>query len=119
MAEELILDEPAVIPEVVTNSYRVASMTFDTEFMSTPPSSSPSDPPAAPQAGMVDVRLRDNNGGTKTHRYLGNEAMAMIRQLNTANLSVKSLQKRVLEKLSRDGIIPGTVTGTPDPIIPE
>ena len=118
MPEELILDEPSVIPEVVTNSYRVASMTFDTEFMSTPPAT-PGEPPAAPQAGMVDIRLRDNNGGAKSHRYLGNEAMAMIRSLNTANLSTKSLQKRVLEKLSRDGIITGTVAGEPDPIIPE
>ena len=42
-------------------------------------------------------------------------ATAMIKQLNTANLTTKSMQKRILEKLSADGFLPGTVQGTPDP----
>jgi hypothetical protein len=118
MPEELVLDEPVVIPEVVTNKYRVVVMTFDTETMSAPPVTPP-DVPGPMVPGLVEIRLRDNNGGMLTHRYLGDEAIVLIKSINTANLTTKSLQKRMLEKLSRDGVIPGTVTGTPDPIIPE
>jgi hypothetical protein len=34
--------------------------------------------------------------------------------LNKADLSSNSLQKRVLQKLIDDGVIPGTVSGAPD-----
>jgi hypothetical protein len=39
----------------------------------------------------------------------------LLNQLNTANLSTKSLVKRVLERLQTDGYLPaGTISGTPD-----
>jgi hypothetical protein len=35
--------------------------------------------------------------------------------MNTANFSVNSMQKRVLQKLTNDGKLPpGMITGTPD-----
>ena len=36
-----------------------------------------------------------------------------IAALNTANLSVKSLQRRILEKLIADGKLSGAISGTP------
>jgi hypothetical protein len=66
-------------------------------------------------AGLVGIELKDNNNERFSHSYYGTEAVNMIKFLNTANLTTKSLHKRVLEKLSTDGVLPGTVTGTPDP----
>jgi hypothetical protein len=36
-----------------------------------------------------------------------------MQALNVANLSVKSLQRRILEKLVADGKLPGVITGVP------
>jgi hypothetical protein len=41
-------------------------------------------------------------------------AEALIIALNKANLSVKSLQRRILEKLVADGRMDGTISGTVD-----
>jgi len=44
--------------------------------------------------------------------YTGSEALMMINALNTANLSTKSLRRRILERLQADGVVPvGTITG--------
>jgi hypothetical protein len=40
--------------------------------------------------------------------------VTLINALNTANLSTRSLVKRMFERLIADGYIAGTVTGTPD-----
>ncbi len=37
-----------------------------------------------------------------------------MRALNTADLSVKSLQKRIMEMLINDGRLDGSISGTPD-----
>lgn len=60
---------------------------------------------------QVVVVLRGTNGVEKTIVY--REAEAMIRQLNKANLTVKSLQRRVMEKLIADGHLIGTISGVP------
>lgn len=49
-----------------------------------------------------------------TVRYYDAEATALLNILNTANLSTKSLHKRVMEKLQLDGKLgTGTFVGTP------
>lgn len=53
-------------------------------------------------------------GSIITHEYSGVEAETTLKGLNTANLSAKSLHKRVLEKLVLDGILTGTISGVPD-----
>lgn len=59
--------------------------------------------------------VRSNTGRLIEARYIGETATTLMTALNTANRSVKSLQKRVLERLAQDGFLPtGTVTGTPD-----
>jgi hypothetical protein len=105
MAEELILTDPDVEPEKVVTSYKVVGLNLDFEFPIT----------ATQEVGLVGIRLRDNLGGALHHQYEGDAAIDMMKWLNTANFSVNSMQKRILQKLSNDGVIPGTVTGTPDP----
>ncbi len=47
-------------------------------------------------------------------RYEGSIAMTLLLALNTANLTIKSLERRVLERLIADGLLAGAVTGLPD-----
>lgn len=55
----------------------------------------------------IEVRYSDDAGGTT--------AATLISNLNTANLSTKSLQRRLFDRLAADGYLPaGAVTGTPD-----
>ena len=69
----------------------------------------------AGESSMVMIELKDNLGNDFRHTYAGQTAEDFIKFLNTANLSVKSLHKRILERLTTDGVIPpGTVTGAPD-----
>lgn len=47
--------------------------------------------------------------------YNGSTASNLLKTLNTANLSIKSLQRRIIEKLQADGLIgPGLITGSPE-----
>lgn len=66
--------------------------------------------------GMAVIRiyLLGNNGQEHKVEYSGADATAQMVALNKANLSTKSLQKRVIEKLVADGKLAGTITGTPD-----
>lgn len=62
----------------------------------------------------IDVTLRDNLGGLLVCSYTGAVATNLMIVLNTVDLSVKSLHKRIMEKLLTDGKVPsGTITGTP------
>jgi hypothetical protein len=63
----------------------------------------------------LTIAVRDNVGGVIEAQYLGPAADVLISALNTANLSTKSLQKRVLERMAVDGfLLAGSVSGTPD-----
>lgn len=109
MAEELVLTAPDVIqPEIKNTKYQVVVSTFNWE------------------AQHIQFHLK-GEGGRIMAEYGGpmatqaerDQATQMMRQLNTANNSTKSMQKRILEKLTADGKIPpGTVSGTPDPVTP-
>jgi hypothetical protein len=104
MAEELELTDPVVIPEKTTHKYRVITLTLSTELGATP-----ADP------GLIAILLRDNNGEPSNYQYTGQTAINMIKQLNTANLTTKSMHKRILEQLNKDGLLVGSVVGTPEP----
>lgn len=54
------------------------------------------------------------NGIFQTFGYFGAEATQLMTALNKADLSVKSLHRRILEKLIADGKISGTISGAPD-----
>ena len=108
MAEELVLTDPVVEPEKVTAKYKVIELLTSTEAgINNPHGSDP---------GLVTIKVKDNLEVTLTHSYRGKAALDMIKWLNTANFSVNSMHKKILQRLTADGVIPpGTVTGTPDP----
>ena len=64
----------------------------------------------------IRVVLKDENGRTLDHYYReADGALAQIVALNKANLSVKSLQRRIIEKLMADGkLAAGAIGGAPD-----
>ncbi len=67
----------------------------------------------------VVILVKDNNGQryeqTYSDEHGGTVAAQIISALNTANLTLKSLQHRILERLAADGVLGvGTVTGVPD-----
>jgi hypothetical protein len=104
LAEDLVLATPEVIPQITTSTYRLVGLSLDWE------------------RATIVIRLRGANGETKTFTYGGNDAPLAEKQkalnlmiaLNKADLSVKSLQRRVLERLVADGLLAGAVSGTPD-----
>jgi hypothetical protein len=64
--------------------------------------------------GMIVVGLLGSDGVAFAVTYSGATALTLMTALNVANLSVKSLHQRVLEKLALDGFLPaGTVSGVP------
>lgn len=64
-------------------------------------------------AQSIFVRLLGSDGVSVGVTWSGAQAVTLMTALNSANLSVKSLQRRVLEQAVTDGKIPGgTVSGT-------
>jgi hypothetical protein len=106
--EELVLTDPIVIPGTTSAKYRVVSLTLNHEAIMLAGGE-----PMPP--GLVLIDVRDNNNVLSHYRYEGQVAQDYIKFLNTANFTVKSMHKRILEKLSADGYLPGTVEGVPDP----
>jgi hypothetical protein len=112
MAEEYVLTDPIVIPAQSTTKYRVVVLTLNFEAITTPwDQTAPGSKP-----GLIMIDLRDDLGQLSHYQYVGDEAIDLMKFLNTANLTIKSMHKRILEKLTTDGLLPpGTVAGTPDP----
>lgn len=64
---------------------------------------------------LISITLLSSDNRTQiSHSYTGVTAETMIKQLNKANLSTKSLQLRIMERLVLDGVIVGTISGAPD-----
>lgn len=106
--EELVLTDPVTEPAKTTNKFRVIAVLMDTEGSLTAPS------PGNETTAQVRIKLKDNYNKPYEHSYTGQTALDYIKFINTANFTTKSLHKRILERLSTDGVLPGTVTGTPD-----
>jgi hypothetical protein len=67
-----------------------------------------------PTIATIDVELATDTGRILRHRWGPNAAtLTMIRNLNKADLSTRSLQQRILDRLVLDGVIQGTVEGDP------
>lgn len=67
-----------------------------------------------PMLSFIEVRLCGDNGQSLTHRWTGQGAENDIIALNKANLSTNSLQRRILNRLTADGVLSGTISGTAD-----
>lgn len=96
MAEIVQLTTPEITPQITTTDYRVFYLLLDWE-----------------RASIV-IHLRGTNGERKEARYDGAEATTLMVGLNKANLTIKSLHRRILERLIADGKLSGTVSGSPD-----
>lgn len=97
MSESLVLTNPEVTPAKQTTEYRIVFVMKNIETQ------------------VFEAHARGTNGELIPGRYEGDTAVQMIKQLNKADLSAKSEQKRILERFRDDGILkPGTVSGTPD-----
>jgi hypothetical protein len=94
MAEAITLTTPAVA--AVSHDYQVVYLELDWE------------------RARIVIRLLGPDGKRLGHNYQGATALTLMRGLNTANLSLKSLQRRVLERLVADGVLSGTINGVPD-----
>jgi hypothetical protein len=95
MAESLSLTVPVVPPTVST--YRVTSLTLNFGGQ------------------KISMELTGTNGEILIPPpIVGSTAVTLMVALNKANLSVKSLQRRILERLVADGVLAGTINGSPD-----
>ena len=94
--EILTLTAPETPPAPTVTDVRVARLDLDFE-----------------EAHIV-IHLRTNTGTREEYTYDGAEATALMIQLNKANLSTKSLHRRILEKLVADGKRTGAISGAPD-----
>lgn len=94
MAEILTLTTPESFPSITT--WRVVELTLDAKH------------------GVIHAVLESNLNTTAVYREQDADTLDAIRALNTANLSIKSLQRRLLERIAARGVKVGTVSGTPD-----
>ena len=98
MAEKITLATPEVIPQVTTTDYQITAIHLHVR----------------PVARIV-VNFQGTNN--EARQWIVDDparALMLIKALNTANLSLKSLERRIFEQAITDGIFTGTITGTPD-----
>lgn len=95
MAEQLDLTTPEVVNKVTTN-YRVTFLLLDWQLL------------------KIVIHTMSNLGEKKEFTYNGQAASDYMKTLNTGNFSVNSMHKRILQRLSADGLLVGTVSGTPE-----
>jgi hypothetical protein len=107
MAEQIDLTTPDQA-KPGTNFYRVSTLTLDYD------------------GGRITIVLMGENGVQRAEVYndgqdgQGNEdpggtlATTLMRALNKANLSTKSLHRRIIEKLVADGRLSGSISGDPE-----
>jgi hypothetical protein len=96
-AAALIAQERATLtaPEVRTNSaYRVSRLLLDWD------------------THAIFITLGGTNGEVKTCQYLGATADTLMIALNKANLTSRSLNQRIFDRIIADGCIAATVTGS-------
>ena len=94
--ETLTLTTPETTPAITTTDYRVIYLHLDFE------------------GARIVIHVRGTNNERRQFDYTGDTATQMMIALNKANLSIKSLQRRILERLAADGLLSGTVNGVPD-----
>jgi hypothetical protein len=104
--ERLTLATPVTRPTVT--EYRVRALTlYLGEGVTTADDRIDIDLDSTTNTGTVD-----ENTQTRRESYGGATANGLIIALNKANLSTRSLQQRIFDRLIADGRIAGTVTGT-------
>jgi hypothetical protein len=96
MAERLLLTAPIVVPQITQTGWDIYSLYL----------------------GRIELRiiivLVGDNGERRTELIEGATADGLLKALNVANLSIKSLYRRVMEWLIANRGYPAAVSGTPD-----
>ncbi len=94
-AEQVNLTTPITKPPI--NSYKIDSIVLNVT------------------GATITIVLIDTASGEKpVFSYYGTTATDLMKTLNKTDLSIKSLQKRIFERLIADGKIAGTISGVPD-----
>jgi hypothetical protein len=96
MSETLTLTTAEITPQISTTDYRVVRLWLGWDEQ------------------LIVIQLRGTNGERREFRYEGQTAIDLMVALNKANLTIKSLQRRLLERLVADGFLAGAVTGAPE-----
>jgi hypothetical protein len=107
MAEQITLTTAETKP--ANPAYRVERMTFATGINPAAPTAARTGPFAS-----IYIQVMGNNGEAISHSITGDAALTLLKALNKANLTTQSLERRVLQRLIDDGVLAGTLTGTPD-----
>jgi hypothetical protein len=95
MAESLVLTTPEQPPAVT--SWKITSIEFYVETQ------------------RITCSVVSDSGERRSRTETGPTAVSLMSTLNTANGTIKSLQRRVLEYLQSKGdLAAGAVTGAPD-----
>ena len=99
MPESLTLTTPIAPVAPVLTSWKVIRLVID----------------LATNEPSVLFVARSNTGVIAEAYFTGTAAMTRISAINTANLSLKSLQRLILERMQAEGVLGvGIITGTPD-----
>ena len=106
MSESVTLTTSEVTPAITTTDYRLVGLNLQFERK------------------LIVIHLRGTNGELREFSYGGDapgtsvaerlKATNLMIALNKANLTIKSLQRRVLEQLIADDMLLGAISGTPD-----
>ncbi len=68
------------------------------------------------EIGIINARLKTNIGTYETYLEQDPDTKAAVLALNTANLTIKSLQRRLIERMQTKNPAKwgGAISGTPD-----
>lgn len=101
MAEKLDLTAPVTKPALT--DYRVERLTLHFN---------------PPEGSSIYIQLLGTNGEAFSHAYVdapgSPTATTLLIALNKMDLSTQSLQRRILARLVADGVLAGSITGSPD-----
>ena len=98
MAEILTLTTPVHAAVAASTIVQVVEFNIDAEFW------------------VLNVKVKTNTGKYETYPEQDPDTETAIRALNTANLTTKSLQKRIIERMQAKDPAKwgGVISGTPD-----
>lgn len=106
MAEIIQLTQPEPVIRPGATSYRPVRLTLDLGVIIFPDDSAQIDPARA----YIEALMLGDNGKRFHHMIAtGPEAVTLIGQLNTANLSTTSLHRRIMQILIQQGVFEGTI----------
>lgn len=65
-------------------------------------------------AARIEIGLKGTNGEQKSVTYGSTTATAYMNLINTKNFASTSLHKEIMKRLNTEGVVVGTISGSPD-----